>query len=281
MVVTYNPNPSFVENIAAVRVQADHVVVVDNGSSNATEAHLHELESRQGCTVIRNRQNLGIAAALNLGVKHAMDAGFDWVATFDQDSRVSDGFIATMLETYRQAPNPESVAVISPSYVDHESGVHARMQWDRNGGLLKTMTSGNMIPSAVLRRIGAFDESLFIDQVDTEFCLRARREGMLILQSPAILFHALGRTTYHRLFGYDFEVTNHSAGRRYYMTRNTLRLLRCYRSDRQWVSSECYLFITGLIAIALVEDHRWQKFRAVLSGALDALKGKTGKRFEL
>ena len=106
VVVTYNPKPAFVENVAAVSAQVDHTVVVDNGSSSETEVHLVGLESRFGCKVIRNRQNLGIAAALNIGVKCAMEAGFDWVATFDQDSRVSDGFISLMLETYRQAPHP-------------------------------------------------------------------------------------------------------------------------------------------------------------------------------
>ena len=78
--------------------------------------------------MIRNHQNLGIAAALNLGVKHAIGVGFDWVCTFDQDSRVSEGFIFKMLETYQQAPHPEKVALLAPSYRDRGSGVDLRLE---------------------------------------------------------------------------------------------------------------------------------------------------------
>ena len=190
VMVTYNPRATFIENIAAVAAQVGHVVVVDNGSSGETEQHLQELDTRPGCTVIRNRQNLGIAAALNLGVNHAIEAGCDWIATFDQDSRVSDGFISQMLETYQQAPHPEKIAVIAPTCVDRESGNRIRMLRSSNGEVLLAMTSGSMMPSSAIRDIGRFDESLFMDYVDVEFCLRARQKGMLILQSPAILLHS-------------------------------------------------------------------------------------------
>lgn len=281
VVVTYNPKPSFVENVAALSTQVDRIVVVDNGSSSGTEVHLVGLESRFGCKVIRNRQNLGIAAALNIGVKYAMEAGFDWVATFDQDSRVSDGFISLMLETYRQAPHPEKIAIVAPSYVDRESGVPRKALCGSDGSILITMSSGSMIPVSAIQSVGAFDEGLYIDRVDTDFCLRARRKGMLILQSPAVLFHSLGRTTYHRLFGRNFEMTNHSAGRRYYITRNRLRLLGRYWIDTDWARHECWETLTENIAVLLVEDHKWQKLRAIVQGAVDALRGKTGERIEL
>jgi rhamnosyltransferase len=281
VVVTYNPRPSFVENVAALSTEVDHIVVVDNGSSSETEVYLVGLEARLGCKVIRNHQNLGIAAALNIGVKYAMGAGFDWVATFDQDSRVSDGFISLMLETYRQAPHPEKVAVVAPSYVDRESGARWKVAPASDGSLLSAWSSGSLMPVGAIQSVGAFDESLFIDRVDTDFCLRARRRGMLILQSPAVLFHSLGRITYHRLFGRNFEVTNHSAGRRYYITRNRLRLLARYWMDRPWARRECWEILTENIAVLLVEDHKWQKFRAIIRGAVDALRGKTGKRIEL
>src|SRR3954454_3994640 len=76
VIVTYNPGPTLVGNIVNVAAQADHVLVIDNGSSAKTEPQLRELETRLGCYVIRNVQNLGIACALNLGVKHASEANY-------------------------------------------------------------------------------------------------------------------------------------------------------------------------------------------------------------
>lgn len=281
VMVTYNPRATFIENIAAVAAQVGHVVVVDNGSSGETEQHLQELDTRPGCTVIRNRQNLGIAAALNLGVNHAIEAGCDWIATFDQDSRVSDGFISQMLETYQQAPHPEKIAVIAPTCVDRESGNRIRMLRSSNGEVLLAMTSGSMMPSSAIRDIGRFDESLFMDYVDVEFCLRARQKGMLILQSPAILLHSLGRITFHSFFGLVFGVTNHSAGRRYYITRNRLRLLMRYAADWPWTWRESRAMFFDSAKIVLMEDNKWKKLRAVAAGTADALLGHMGKQIEL
>ena len=281
VIVTYNPRPTFIDNIVNVAAQVKHVVVVDNGSSNETERHLHTLGTRPGCTVIRNRQNLGIALALNLGVKYASDAGYDWVCTFDQDSQICDGFISKMLEAYQRAPHPERVALLAPSYVDRESGVEMRLKRACNGQILTTMTSGSMVPLTTIRKLGFFDESLYMDAVDIEFCLRARREGMLILQSPAVLLHSLGATSYHRLFGLRFGVTNHAANRRYYMTRNRLRLLMRYATDWPWTWRESRTMLLDAAKIVLAEDNKWRKFRAIAAGIADACRGKLGKQVEL
>ncbi len=281
VIVTYNPRATFIDNIGAVAAQVGHVVVVDNSSSGETKQHLQELETRLGCKVIRNHQNLGIAVALNLGVKCAMEAGFDWVCTFDQDSRVSDGFISQMLETYQQAEHPEEIALVAPTCVDRESGVRINMLRSSKGEILLAMTSGSMIPSRAIRDVGTFDESLFMDYVDTDFCLRARRKGMLILQSPAVLYHSLGRTTFHNFFGLPFGVTNHSAGRRYYITRNRLRLLWRYASDWPWVWREIRAIVLQVAKIIFVEHNKWKKFRAMVAGTADAVLGRMGKRIEL
>jgi rhamnosyltransferase len=280
VVVTYNPPPSFAGNIEAVAAQVGGVVVVDNGSARETEHHLQKLEARLKCKVIRNGQNLGIAAALNLGVNYALEAGFDWVCTFDQDSRVSEEFFCLMAQTYQQTADPEKVAVITPRYVDRESGIPLRLR--RAGDkILTTLTSGSMIPSSAIRKLGLFEESLYIDAVDTEFCLRARRGGMLIVQSPAVLWHSLGRTTYHRLLGLRFGTTNHSPGRQYYITRNRMRLLSRYAADWPWFWREVRGMIFDDAKIVLVESDKWRKFRAMAAGVADALRGKVGKQIDL
>jgi rhamnosyltransferase len=281
IVVTFNPQATLIENIVALASQVGDVVVVDNGSSGKTDHFLRELETRLSCKVIRNRQNLGIAVALNLGVKYAVEAGFDWVCTFDQDSCVCSGFISTMLQAYQQAQNPQNVALLAPLYVDRESGGKVQLKRAGDGEILTAMTSGSLIPLCVICRLGFFDESLYIDAVDIEFCLRARREGMVILQSTAVLLHSLGRTKYYRFLGLRFGVTNHSVGRRYYMTRNRLRLLFLYRADWPWSWRESMTMLSDAAKIVLAEEDKWKKFRAMASGVVDALSGRVGKQVEL
>ncbi len=281
LIVTYNPDPAFLDNIAAISSQVCHIVVVDNGSTSETQQHLMTLEACQNCTVIRNYRNLGIAVALNRGVKYAIEAGFNWIATFDQDSRVSDGFIRQMVETYQQARHPEKVAIIAPTYVDRESGVPQPIMRAGNGECLAVMTSGNMLPSSVVQIVGTFNESLYMDYVDIEFCLRARQKGMVIIQSPAVLLHSCGRLTRYRFLGRCFGASNHSAERRYYITRNRLRLLRPYAADQSWFWREIKMIFAEAAKIALVEDNKWKKFRAMAAGTADALRGRAGKKVEL
>ena len=279
--VTYKPRAEFIDNIVNVASQVNHVVVIDNGSSTATEQPLREFGMRPCCTVIPSVENLGIARALNLGVKYALDSCYDWICTFDQDSQVSDGFVSTMLDTYQQAPDPQKVAIIAPSYVDRESGVRMQLKRSGNGEILTAMTSGSVVPLTAIRKLGFFDESLYMDAVDTEFCLRARQKGMLILQSPAILLHSLGNTSYYRFFGLRFGVTHHAAGRRYYMTRNRLRLLMRYASDWPWIWRESGTMLLDVAKIAFAEDDKRRKFQAMAAGIADACRGKLGKQVEL
>lgn len=281
IIITYHPDATVVENIAAVRAQVNGLVVVDNGSNSDELKSLRKAAQALDFHLIENRENLGIAKALNIGVRWALDHEYPWVVLFDQDSRVSEQFIVHMLETWQSTARPDKIAIIVPTYVDRRSGVRGRLMKSSNGMVLTAMTSGNLIPQGIFQKQGYFDESLYMDYVDIEFCLRVRQNGMLILPSSAELFHSLGQTTYHRILGLKFGVTNHSVGRRYYMTRNRLRLLARYGKDLQWVWRESLATLSDLVKITLAEKDKLGKFRAMAKGALDALRARTGKQLEL
>jgi rhamnosyltransferase len=280
VVVTYNPGPALLNNISAVANQVDEVIIVDNDSSGDALRRLTALEGR-GIHVLRNHCNRGIAVALNQGIRLALSLEFPWILTLDQDSKVTAGFVHEMLQTFRLAGNPESIALIAPSYIDQHSGIRVHSTRNRDGSIITAMTSGSLTSAAAIRALGPFDESLFMDYVDTEYCLRARRQGMVILQSPAVLFHSLGKTTFHHFLGFRYGVTNHSWQRRYYITRNRLRLLLRYYTDWPWVWREIRAFFLHGAKIALVEQDKWKKFRAMAGGTADAFLGKVGKQVEL
>lgn len=278
VIVTYHPAPAFAGNLQKIAGQVGQVIVVDNGSFEA-EAQLDQLRNER-VKVILNPRNLGLAPSLNLGVELAMQDGFDWICTFDQDSRVCDEFFRKMLQAYEKAGDRDRIALIAPHYIDLETGCAVKLRKDRSGNVLAAMTSGSLIPAGAIRAMGHFDESLYIDAVDKEFCLRIRSHGMLILESEAVLAHSLGKTTYHRALGLKFGTTNHSVERRYYIFGNAFQVMMRYRNDLEWMWQECRWMLLDAIKIALAEEEKWKKFRAIAAGICDAASGRMGRHIE-
>src|SRR5271170_8159208 len=107
LIITFRPPVEVPGNLAKARLQVQGMVVVDNGSSSAALAPLLRASQELEFTLIENGANLGVAAALNVGVRWARAQGYKWVALFDQDSTVSDGFISAMLDRYETHPTRE------------------------------------------------------------------------------------------------------------------------------------------------------------------------------
>src|SRR5450631_515102 len=71
VLVTYQPDSGFAARLSRVYPQVEAVIIVDNGSSDASLSMLRELPPRASLGVMFNDENLGIACALNIGVRRA------------------------------------------------------------------------------------------------------------------------------------------------------------------------------------------------------------------
>src|SRR5260370_31959342 len=87
VIVTFHPSANMFENLRHVFAQVQGLVVVDNGSSSAELDPLRRESLRLGFHLIENRENLGIAEALNQGVRWAKSNGYSCVIIFDQDDQ--------------------------------------------------------------------------------------------------------------------------------------------------------------------------------------------------
>lgn len=279
VIVTYNPGADLSNNILALRKQVDDLVIVDNASSGAALDRIADVQRQTPCSVIYNDRNRGIAAALNVGFRYAMDNQYEWIVAFDQDSTVTTGFIEAMLH---KGLTEARVGIICPTYQDPVSKLAIKMPKTRSGDLLTTMTSGSMIHRATFERAGLFEEKLFIDSVDTEYSLRLRSMGFRLVETEqAILLHSLGRIGVHRFLGKTLVTTNHSAARRYYITRNRLLILHRYIRDWPWVRFDATGFVREFLVMLLVEDQRPAKLRQMIKGVIDCVCGRWGQQVPL
>ena len=283
VIVTFNPESILEENIRALLSEVDKVVIVDNSSTNERRRMIGDLACRTGVEVIWNPKNEGIAAALNRGIQAALSENdYRWIATFDQDSRVLPGFKAAMLAAYQACPFREQVGLLGPCYIHSMSRTDWQKEDRQRASLFKelpsTMTSGNLIDPKSFDVCGMFDASFFIDYVDHEFCLRLRKHGLRVIEATqAKLEHRLGSPTLHRIFARTVVTSNHSAGRRYYNTRNRLRVYRTYIfAEPLWIASDMYGWSKEILKLLLFEQDRKAKLSSILKGAWDAIRETTG-----
>ncbi len=281
VVVTYHPDSSALHNLTRVGAQVPDLVVVDNGSTASELQSLRHASQNNGFHLIENHRNLGIAEALNQGVIWARANGLDWVILFDQDSGITDGFVEKLFAAWETHPQRERVASIHPKYIDPDSGDESLVRRAHDGGPIVSLTSGALIPTWIFDQIGGFASEYFIDCVDYEFCLRIRAAGYLIIDSrDAVLLHAAGNSgEYHRWLGFDFRPTNHSAARRYYISRNRVALYRTYfRVFPGWSLRFLGEYFRETVKCFLGEQNRVRKLRSFTLGTWDGLCGRMGKR---
>jgi rhamnosyltransferase len=283
VVVTYFPESSCATNLRALAPQVDELVVVDNGSSAESLQAIECATGELGATLLRLGSNFGIAKALNVGLTYARERGHRWLATFDQDSQATPGMIARMFAALNDYPEAGQVAIVAPCPVDRNLGVAIGYPTaeceDADWRVLPCVgTSGNLVSIPVACAVGGFDDSLFIDYVDFEFCMRLRRRGYRILEARrAVLIHSLGDLQYRRFIFSRVPVTHHPALRRYYMTRNRLVLWRLYwNRETAWVTRDIRRFLAETLYIVLFEKQVAAKIRMLTRGLGDGLKNVRG-----
>jgi rhamnosyltransferase len=283
-VVTFHPDADLARNLEALRRQVATVLVIDNASSDV--AGIGRAAQASGCEVLRNADNLGVAAALNQAAKAAREGGFEWLAMFDQDSLVPEGALAGLLAVHDAYPDRDRIAVMAMSHRDRATG----QPYLRGSDVLEegpgwrsvraAITSGSLVRCEVLEKVGPFDEALFIDGVDHDFCLRCRRAGYLVIEGRGqVMDHSIGAVSLHKLFGRTIACTNHSPTRRYYITRNSLELSARYATaDPLWALRNAMHLVDSNLAALAFEDRRGQKAQAMAQGAWHFITRRFGPR---
>lgn len=287
--VTYHPQPNVVANLRAMVAECGRVIVVDNGSDTAARARLAAIP---GVELIALERNVGIATALNLGAERARETGHGWIVTFDQDSRPLPGMVNALRATAHRHPR---AAVIAPRILEDTVGGmgyrwvmrHPRTRWLFRRSpcaevdlpsVTMAITSGSLLELATWERLGRFEDALFIDYVDIDYCLKVVRAGRTIAVSAgAKLEHKLGARQSGVLLGHEFRPTHHLAFRHYYMARNRIRVWRQHaRSVPHWALFDLSFAFYNAVRVAAFEPGKALKLKAMFLGAFDGLRSRSG-----
>jgi rhamnosyltransferase len=279
IVVTFHPRTEYLENLAKIRDQVDLLIVVDNGSNDEELAQLRLASMGPGFKLIENGDNLGIATALNLGIREAQKSCCRWVALFDQDSVVTSGFINTMIAEFQTYSEQRRILQIVPRYLDPVTGSERTVSTFGDGGVFLTITSGSLFSMEAFEKCGFFQEDLFIYCVDDDYSLRIRKNGFFIgVSKNAVLLHQSGHPTSRKLLGMTLTTKNYRPEVRYYYARNKVWILRFYgKTFPRLIVPTLREFVTIPFKIAFMEDESWQKIRLFIRGLADGVAGRTGR----
>jgi rhamnosyltransferase len=282
VIISFRPSDGLVENVRLLKTQVSELLIVDNTPGSEPSGCLAFLEGQEGIRIIRNGRNLGIASALNLGVGQAIAGGYDWVATFDQDSTVTPGYFAGLAHAYAGCPFQSQVAVLAPVLCPSSKEVGLSMQ-NHSPKLFSVtqtaMTSGQVIKTEVLKKAGVFDEAFFMDYVDYDFCLRLGQQKYKIIRANGVfLIHKLGLAETHSFLGLTITTKTHNPWRRYYIMRNRVYIYRRYALHfPAWCLWDFIWIFIELSKIIVFERERAAKLRNIWRGLADGFKGKTGQ----
>lgn len=269
-IVTFNPDIEvLLNNIKSIYDQIKKIVIIDNGSKNIEQIE-KALFGYSKIELIENGKNLGIATALNVAMKFGFDNNFSWMLTLDQDSQCPKDYVNNMLEYVNLSKN---LAIISPVIVDRNTGVVGHSKKNKEYIDVRTcISSGAIVSVEAWNNVGGYDDSMFIDSVDFEFCYRLRKQKYRIIQIESIfLLHKIGKRIKRKFLFWKININGHSAFRKYYISKNNIYyplkhhlIFRLLRGN--------FRNLVLLISVLFYEDTKKEKIHSIIQGWTDGYK---------
>jgi rhamnosyltransferase len=283
IVTAYHPDHLLRDVVESALTSCASVMVVDN-TPYLAEGGAEQPDALSGyrdprVTVLGSGRNLGLAAALNVGLA-ALPGETEAVLFLDQDSVIPDGLIDGLAEDLGDS----SIGVVGPSPVDAATGkVYETLagRHDRLDDRDVVITSGMLVRREVLERVEGFREDFFVDYVDLDFCLRLRRAGVRIVRDLALeLPHSIGDVRVHPFLGRSVRVGHYPAWRHYWIARNGTILIReNLRALPVWAITNTLFMSRWFVQLVLFEPKRRTHAAAFLHGLRDGLTRRATRDF--
>ncbi|MES2517799.1 MAG: glycosyltransferase [Bacteroidota bacterium] len=255
IIVTYNPSIVDIEkNILAIKPQLDRLIVFDNASENVQE--LNKLCNKLNVEFIKSNRNVGLGAAYNFVISN--NNNFDYLATFDQDTFLEVNTIKQLLSLFTINL---SVGIVGPSFF--KKRIMSKNEYIEVDYLIQ---SCSIFSKIVIDKVGLFNENLFIDSVDFEYCLRTLKLKFKIIKSTTILIeHNLG--IQNKKFGINF--IQHNALRNYYIARNHKFLtIKYIKHFPYFILRKNFFFIIHIFKLIFL-DQDLKKIKSLVKGLKD------------
>jgi rhamnosyltransferase len=227
-VILYHPKKEDIANISTYSTKVEKVYILDNTEEKSNENLYIGMEN---VSYFWDGENKGLSVRLNEACKKAIADNFDYLLTMDQDSSFLEENIDRYFKDILNFKGKEKVAVYGLEYSENDIN-------DTTENYIEVdhlITSASVINLQLYTEIGGFDENLFIDGVDIDYCYSALSKGFKNIKFARNFFnHSLGvrsrRGSIFTLYLIKKNVSVHSSLRVYYMYRNMLYIKNKYEN---------------------------------------------------
>jgi hypothetical protein len=193
--------------LSASRYANLRAVVVDNGSTNGSVDRLAQFDS---IDLIRNGRNLGFTGGVNVGLRHAVAQGADYVWILNSDATVQPDVLDRLIDVAESDPriglvspvfhDPDApatpefcVARFDPAarYATQTANAAEAADWQRNhSDQILLLGTALLVRRALIDAIGGLDERFFAYVEDVDYCLRSLQAGFQNVAVPdAVVYH--------------------------------------------------------------------------------------------
>ncbi len=285
VLVLYNPDAIVVANcIQSLSTQVWRICIVDNSSADNSEKLLSH---NNIIDYIPMYKNIGIAAAQNVGIKHLIDNGCDYILLTDQDSIIPQEAVRMLLTTYTDLKaqgidvgGTGSYAYNKQTNKPYPYGVNfireqgeKKAEGERVVQVSFLMNSISLFPVSFFHETGLMCEPLFIDGVDSEICWRATHlhGKQFFINENVKIMHLLGLGS-RNMSTHTISIT--PPYRFFYQMRNYLWLSRCKYVPRKWIIYNGIKYLMKLVYYPLFMPPRIQYINNMYKGVIAGLNSK-------
>ena len=288
-VVLYHPCLSTVERLVSnLNNQVSRIFLLDNTEVSCKDEVSSLLDSTVSYEWMEG--NRGLGAAHNKGIDLARKADSKFILILDQDSVPADDMVSILLREahiYSESNSSSQLAAIGPCYRDQNGQDRSPFVVLKRGVIRRVnaiesvvtvdhlISSGSLIPVEAIDLVGPMNESLFIDYVDTDWCLRAGNLGFTLLGArDAFMEHSLGDNVADT---FGVKLTIRSPLRCYYTVRNGVWLMKQSYVSWHWRVADFLRLFSMFFLFSLFLGQRKENFVAMVKGVYHGILGQLGE----
>jgi len=240
--------------------------------------NVYNILKKNSINILGNQKNVGLSKAYNELFKNLKKDKIEFCFLVDQDSRFESEYVKEfILKSLISFKKIYKVGIISMFPKNGLKDIHIEQIYKRSKYKLEVMdyviNSGSLIKIKAWHEVGGYDEKLFIDRVDFDFCRTLRKKNWLILKSKKHIFcHTFGREK--KSFLGFVKHKSYDEFRYFHFMKSRIYVFQKSKADNNPIKNFFNLIILFLqiikqfILIFLLENKKFKKLKSSINAII-------------